>query len=262
VAQPFVPDTLLQQLQSEKRDTSRVIILGSLSRAYQYYKPDTALLLAQQGLALAKKIGFIKGQALCTRRLAAVLAESGEHPKALELFFDALKEYESINDAEGISGVFVGIGIIYVDEGDYRESLNYYFKAKEISQKIHNEFGILVNVSNIGETYEKLNQLDSARIYTQQAYEISRHRHDNVGIGIALNNLGKIYNKMQQPAVALEYYRASLPYQQKGHFNDGICETYLNIARLFQQRANRIPACIMPDSHFKLRSRKISRASF
>ena len=82
--------------------------------------------------------------------MAAVLAGIGDHPKALELFFDALKKYESINDAEGISGVFVGIGIIYFEEGDYRESLHYYFKAKEISQKNHNEFGVIVNVSNIG----------------------------------------------------------------------------------------------------------------
>jgi len=35
-AQPFAADTLLTQLQNEKQDTSRVILLAKLSRAFLY----------------------------------------------------------------------------------------------------------------------------------------------------------------------------------------------------------------------------------
>ncbi len=46
-AQTRTIDSLKQALQTEKRDTSRVLLLNALIRAYVSFRPDTALVLAQ-----------------------------------------------------------------------------------------------------------------------------------------------------------------------------------------------------------------------
>ena len=63
-AQTNTIDSLKKLLQIDKQDTGRVMQLVRLSFSYIYSKPDTALLLAQQGLSLSNKIGFAKGEAL------------------------------------------------------------------------------------------------------------------------------------------------------------------------------------------------------
>ncbi|MEJ7681401.1 MAG: tetratricopeptide repeat protein [Segetibacter sp.] len=75
-------------------------MLNALGRAYLYSRPDTALVLAQQGLLLAKKTGFAKGEAESLNRIATVFAGIGNYPKALQLFLEALKKAEATGDEE------------------------------------------------------------------------------------------------------------------------------------------------------------------
>jgi len=238
-AQPYLADTLLQQLRTETRDTGRVSLFAKLSRAYLYFKTDSAMLLAQQGLALSNRIGYARGQAICMRSIGTVFSVTGNYLKGMEFSLEALKRFEAINDGQGMATAMTSLANEYSDQGDWRKALTYSFMSNSIMEKTKNEFGILVNISNIGEFYKNMNKLDSARIYIQQAYEISLRRKDNVGIGIALSNLGAVFNKMEEIPLALEYYRASLPFQKEGKFLEGTCETTLEIAKIFLKRGQR-----------------------
>jgi len=57
-AQDTKIDSLRNLLLTERIDTSRVLLLTQLSRAYYVSKPDTALQLAQEALALSRKANF------------------------------------------------------------------------------------------------------------------------------------------------------------------------------------------------------------
>ena len=166
---------------------------------------------------------------------ATLFNSTGNYPKALELFLEALKKFEQINNQEGIARALGSIGTVYIHQGEHRQGLDYTLRAKSIVESLHDDFYMGIAFVNLGEIYEKLNQLDSARIYTQQAYELAIKLNDIEGIGIALNTLGNIYAKMNQPIIALEFYRSALPYHIKANSNDYICENSLGMARLFQQ---------------------------
>src|SRR5690349_14468092 len=71
-AQSNTIDSLKQLLKTETKDTSRVLLLNQLSKLYLAGKPDTAMVLAQEGLALAKKVGFVGGEAISLNRIASV----------------------------------------------------------------------------------------------------------------------------------------------------------------------------------------------
>ena len=237
-AQSKTIDSLKQLLQTEKQDTSRVMLLNQLSAIYSYSRPDTALLLAQQGLLLAKKIGFIKGEAQSMNNIANVFSYTGNYPKALQLHLEAIKIAEATQDKKTIARVLTGITLDYSNLGDARQSINYQLKSLAISKIINDQLGITTSTSNLGDSYEKLNILDSAEIYTNRAYDLAVQQNDLVIIGIALNNLGNIYSKMGQPGLAMNKYRLSIPFLLQENIVEGLCEVYLGMAKLFQKAGN------------------------
>ena len=90
-AQPNVRDSLNQLLQKEKSDTSRVLLLVRLSDQYTNSKPDSAMLLALEGLALSRRIGFDKGEVEILDKIGNVYALLGNYPKAMEVYLQELK---------------------------------------------------------------------------------------------------------------------------------------------------------------------------
>jgi signal transduction histidine kinase len=95
-AQTNVADSLKQLLKTETKDTSRVVLLVNLALTYQHSKPDTMLLLAQQALSLSKKAGFTKGEAGSLNIIATVFLHTGNYPKSLEAYLQALKKYHGL----------------------------------------------------------------------------------------------------------------------------------------------------------------------
>ncbi len=234
-AQSYAIDSLKQRLQNETRDTTRSILFAQLSYAVIYSNPDSALLLAQQGLAIAKSKQYARGETWCLNVLANAFRLRGNNPKALELFLQALKKAESINYTQRIGSILSNIGIVYSFQGDLRKSLEYYFRAKVIDESLKDEVAIGYDLLNLGDSYEKLNILDSARYYTNLSYNMAMKQNDPNFIGFALNNLGNTYSKMGQNAIALEYYRSALPYLYKAESYETICESTLGMAKLFQK---------------------------
>ena len=228
-------DSLKQLIAAEKQDTSRAQLLLQLSKNYLESKPDTALLMAQQGLHLSKKSKFAKGEALSLKAMGAVYGVTGNYPKGLETLLQALQINESINDQRGMMLCYVTIGANYSHQKDYKQSLYYFFKARPIAETIHDDRYLMITLLNIGDTYEKLNQLDSAGFYTQLVYHQADHLNNLFIRGIALNNLGNINAKMGMDDIALAYYRHSLPDLTTENNNDALCEATFGMANLFKK---------------------------
>ena len=238
-AQNNTIDSLKKILQNEIPDTTRVLSLVKLGVAYINYNPDTALLFSQQGLELSGQINFVKGEAVCLSLAATSFSVTGNYPKALELFLESLKKFESINDKNGIGKALGNAGNVYANLGDYRQSLNYTFRAKSIAEDQHDTAQLTIYILNIGDSYEKLNQVDSALFYTQQANVLSLSLKDIDIEGAALNNLGNIYSKMGQPGIAMEYYNSSIVNYRMENDDEGICESTIGMAKLFQMAGER-----------------------
>src|SRR5437868_5806264 len=87
---------MLLTLDTAKQDTDKAMLFTALADAYSRLKPDTALLLANKGLALSDKIRFARGRAYSYFTLAKINQLKGDYPKALELYFKSLKVYDSL----------------------------------------------------------------------------------------------------------------------------------------------------------------------
>src|SRR5688572_6665786 len=123
-------DSLKLLLQNDIEDTSRVLLLTELSFAYVESKPDTTMALALEALSLARRISFAKGEAESLNRVGNAFYTSGNYPKALEAFLQALKINDKLNNLHGLFRNYNNIGVLYNAQGDYRQALDYSFKAK------------------------------------------------------------------------------------------------------------------------------------
>ncbi len=231
-------DSLKHALQNAKQDTSKVLLLDDLSVAYVESKPDTAVLLGQQGLLLAQKIGFAKGEDYCLADVAYAFAMTGNYSKALELDLQRLKSIEATGNKDKIISALVPISFDYNMQDNYRQAINYSLKALAMAEANHNKNN-QTPLLNLGDNYEKLNMLDSAMIYTQRAYDAAVQLHKTDNIGITLNNFGNIYSKAGKDDIAMQKYKAAIPYLKKEQDDDGLCESYLGMAKLFQKAGNR-----------------------
>ncbi|MGN6398849.1 MAG: tetratricopeptide repeat-containing sensor histidine kinase [Flavisolibacter sp.] len=242
-AQTHNIDSLQQLLKTEKKDTTRVMLLAGLADAYMYSKPDTSLVLAQQALSISKKKGYTKGEAESLTGIGHIFTNLGNYPKALEALLQALKKSESINDKAAIAKITGNLAIVYADQGDNRQALTYTLRSLELGKSLGIQRTIAVALINLGNLYEKLNILDSAKDYTVQAYKLAAQIKLMSGVGISLNNLGNIYSKMGDTAAAMRNYRLSIPYAIENKIDAALCETYLGMAKLFQ-KAGEADSCL------------------
>ncbi|HNX78429.1 MAG TPA: tetratricopeptide repeat protein [Prolixibacteraceae bacterium] len=226
-------DSLELVLNPELADTSVVLLMAEVAEKYWYSNPDTSFHLAQKGFALARQIGFIKGEANCLRNMGVILDLSGNYPAALEHYLQALEKYETLNDHNGIIKIYADIGAVYAEQGDYGVAIPYTLKSKALAESIGKPDYSIIGLLNLGDFYEKLNKLDSALICTNQAYELSLRYNELFISGIALNNLGNIHSKMKQGIIAMGYYHQSLALFKGAVDHEAICETTLGMAKIF-----------------------------
>lgn len=242
-AQLATIDSLQQALKQEEKDTSRVLLLNALSRNYVYSRPDTALLLGQRALILARNTNFAKGEALSLSRIAVVFWITGNYPKALQLSLEALKKAEAAKDQRLILKIISNLGGTYSTQGDYPQALTYLRKCLTLAKSQKDETSVLVSLINIGDVYEKLNLLDSALFYINKGYEEAIKQKDEQAKSFALNNFGNIYSKKGSNILAMQNYRLALPYYNQEEDFEGLAEVYLGIAGLFQKE-NKQDSCV------------------
>ena len=82
-------DSLMKLLASSGPDTHRVSILSDLALRNSRTDHKQALKYLQEGLALAQKLKFRKGEADCLRRRGIIIAQEGRYPEALDLRIQA-----------------------------------------------------------------------------------------------------------------------------------------------------------------------------
>lgn len=227
-------DSLYKNLALQKTDTGKVEAMYGLSYYYHKYKPDSALILAQQAYKISKKNKFLKGEAWALNGIANAFHSLHNYPRAIEYFIEELKIDEKRGIPENIAGTYLSMALVYSSENEVDKALYYAFKAEALAKQ--NKFPDLILFSklNIGDIYEKSNRLSSAMIYTYDAYELSLLQQNELITGTSLNNLGNIYLKREDYSNALNYYRKSAPILEKVNDLNTLAECNLGLAKVYK----------------------------
>jgi len=228
-------DSLRKELNEEKTDTNKVILMWEMADATYKDNPDKALQMAQDALYLAKSVNYTEGQSRSLGILANAFMMMGNYPRALELNFQKLQLEEKRNKPRNLASVLMNIGIIYRFQEEYPNALQYYSKADSVIRK-NNVEAFKANIAlNIGDAYDRLGIFDSSHKYYDISLKIAQQLQNSDFIGLAMTGLGHSYRKIGANNESLINYRSAIKYLQEANDDETLCEATLGLAALFRQ---------------------------
>ena len=232
-SQRNLADSMHRLLNNEKTDSNRVKHLWRMADYAGIYNPDTAILLAQEAVELARTIQYKEGESRSLGILANSYMRIGNYPRALEFNFAKLIIEEKGSQPRNLASVMMNIGIVYMYQEEYRKALEYYSKSDSIIEAA-NLSKIRYNIyQNIGDTYDRLNILDSAFYFYNRALAESRLLNNINYTGAAETGLGHIYRKQSNYLLSLDHYKAALINLAQSGDDDLLTEAHLGLAQLY-----------------------------
>lgn len=226
-------DNLRKSLKSAKQDTDKVNILWQLGQEYQVFKPDTALLLGQEGYKLATKIKYTEGASNSLTVIANAYNRTGNYPKALTYYIKVLKIEETRNMPEKLATIIMNIATVYHLQGDEKKALSFALRADSVINQENIEWLKVYSLLNLGDIYEKSGKISDALEYTQKAYALAEESEDQFMMGSALNNLGNVYAKKGNTTLAVSNYTQAIYYLELTNDEDFIAESSIGLAKQF-----------------------------
>ncbi len=223
---------LNEELKSSVNDTIKVNVYYSLSKFYWYRNPDSAILMADQAMELARKHDFKKGIALSYLTKGVALVAKGKFPEALRCHLEALTISEELK-LRGLTGNnYNNIGIVYSSMGNYAKAIEYFEKALNIFGD-YGHASMLSTLINLADMYSKNKQYDLAMENNYKALEISREVKDTACTAIVLYNMGESLHKTGHNAKALEYLHESQAISERIHDVEGVSYSYNLLADIY-----------------------------
>lgn len=210
-AQKSPVDSLQKAYNKNKQDTTLVMLLTMKSTSdYLTTNVDSGMICARQGLALAQKINFKKGEVRAKAAIATFLNISGDLPGSLKITFEALPEAISLNEMRVVASCYNTRGLTYSTLKDHKKSLDNYYAFLHVTEKYHYGDLYTVALNNIARQYLDMDRLDSAAWFNQKAYDVSIKKKLLKNIGYPIRNFGIIRFKKGDMPGAIAYFKKSL----------------------------------------------------
>ncbi|MES2398208.1 MAG: tetratricopeptide repeat protein [Bacteroidota bacterium] len=227
-------DSLQSLLKTDKSDTSKVIHLNTISRAYfNLGLYDTAKLYGNRALQLAGMLNYKKGTCLSYNNIGLTYWGQGNFPKALECNFLALKIAEKNGDKKGIAETFGSLGLVYWSQRDWTKSMDYYLKAYKLGEELGNKNIVGTSLSGIGIIYwEKLDYITALDCFFKSLKIATEIGNKNL-IAMDLGNISSTYSQQGNVSKALEYKFKALEMQEKAGNKLGIAFNLVDIGSTY-----------------------------
>ncbi len=269
---PPLADSLKGLLVAADSDSARIELRYQLVRQYCFRDPDTALLLVEEALNLARQskyrpgeatglawIGFLSklkgdfygsldyyGRALSLAQeigdslkisnyassLGTILYDQARYPEALEYYYQSLRIAEKLKDTIHIAHAYGNIGIVFKKQGDFEEALNFYYRSLELDETQDDSTGMAVTMNNLAEIYRQQNETDSALLYHKRSLKIKERRSDHRSIAISLSNIGQIYSDISVLDTALQYHQRALSISESIGDKSGVASSLASIGHI------------------------------
>lgn len=223
---------LNDELKNSVNDTIKVNVYYALSKFYWYRNPDSAILMADQAMELARKHDFRKGIALSYLTKGVALVGKGKYPEALRCHLEALKISEELN-LKGLTGNnYNNIGIVYASMGNYPKAIEYFKKALDVLEA-YGHASMFHTLINLADMYSKNKEYSLAMEYNKKALDISQEVKDTASMAIILYNMGETMHKTGLDEKALEYLQRSLIISKRVHDIEGVSYSYNLLAGIY-----------------------------
>lgn len=224
---------------ASKQDTAEV--LSNIARAFDVRQidPTQTVKYADKALNIAKKINFTKGVADAYRMRGLGEHYLGNSEKAIDNYFKALANYQTVKNTIGEVRIYINISTLY-QYVDYDKCLEYLREARELYQnsKLDN-LGILASIClNMGNVYQLQANYNKALNNYLQGYTISEKLGDDELKVTAMQNLGVVYTSIGNAQKAKEYLFEALTLAKGLDLNSPVAQINLSLGEIYIAEGN------------------------
>ena len=206
------------QLQQKQPDTTRVLLLISLSRAYLHISLDSSYFYADVAEKLVRQINWRKGYYRNLTLKGLINEEAGNYAEALRLFHLVLTEDGENHDMNGVAVDKLNMSNTFFSMNDPKQGWSYLLQSKTMMEELNDPFHQLNYVLySIGSKFLYSQKYDSAKKYFTEA--LSYAEQDNSVIYV---KLGDTYFGMSDYDRSYENYMLAV----KGAIESGNKHTY------------------------------------
>lgn len=202
-------DSLKLLLKSSKEDSNKVYLYINLNKELSLTDLKTILSNADKGIRLAKKVKFMKGEAIIYEQLGNLYGLLPNYKKAEEYYRKCIKKLKLFNTKK-ISDEYYNIALLYANQDDYKTALSYLLKSLKIDEKFNNKSGMSWTTLEIGYIYQKLRLYPKAISNFQNSARLARELNEDELEIMSLNNIGNSYFKLKDFDKAIDYFNQSL----------------------------------------------------
>jgi tetratricopeptide (TPR) repeat protein len=193
----------LQKIQTGKERVWTLLKLGTeLSR----YKPDSAIVLLNQGIIEAQRNNYNLGIVDCYMKISFALICKSEYNQSIEYSYKALNTLEYKDEKKSVADIYNNLGLAFRDLGRIDSALIYLNKALLLYQSINDETGKFKTYNNLCNTYKDLNDFAVALDYLHKAEIICEKQQDKFFLYIIIMNFADTYNNLRLYEKSNEYY--------------------------------------------------------
>ncbi len=215
---------------------------GTLSNTgnWHYYQsaPDSAIYYHQQAVAFSKQYGTDKPKANSLSTLAYIYQDQAQYEQAIAMHFEALRTFEKLDNKDGVSRSYQGIGEINCEYLDKCElAIDYYRKALNIKKELGSERGMAYVFRLLGDAYEKLSAIDSANYYFEKTVALAEKLNDKRLLTDGYSALAAIANEVgksdeERIEIILKYIKVS---EETGRL-DGLFVGYSSLGDIHKEK--------------------------
>ena len=237
-----IADSLLQLIQKEREDTSKVNLYAELSSVYLQSNRDSALLMANQGLFLARKSNYQNGLGNIFIALGHIEVVQNNMFEAMDYYLKASEAFKICSNEPSLAVAYLVLGNVFYELGNYPSSRDYFQKGLVIAEEKE-----LIQVlpdfyNNLGELNVKFHDYDAAIQSYNKGLIMRQEAKNNSGAAYILVNLGRTYTILADYDKAYSYLKeAHLLYGKLPH-NEGLFNVYDGYAAIERKKGNYVKA--------------------
>jgi signal transduction histidine kinase len=179
-----------ERVDSALSDSDRLVALVDLASALYEYDAAEAVLVSDQAIALADRLGDGSARAWARHHRAWAIAALGRLDDGLEEHLAVLQEFELRDDHRGVAHSLMAIGDIHSDAGDTTVALEYLERAAAPMEAVGDRAGqaVILNLTGIALGHEGRHR-DAASVF-EEAEKIFTDLEDPLRITMAKINRG------------------------------------------------------------------------
>lgn len=233
--EPSTIDSLTSRYRYARNEQDKIMLLGEIAQQFSFIRPDTAVLLGEQGIERAQRIGFRKGEAVSLNAVGNALFTRSEYKQAWDKFSGAMNIAQLLNDQELIAAGYLNFGNIFYYQGDKFRALENFRKSLEIGESINDPVTIAGASVNLGTLSLDRQEFPLGLEYLFKAAGSFKAMNNQKGLSYCYRNIAIAYQLQGDIGNALRYLQRSLTLAEQIHNQEivsGCLQAFADIYRV------------------------------